>query len=203
MFSSNKNYTIIDGDPIISTSLSQKLESMNMGDQSRNNDNNIKFNLFQSLKSNLVKYYGNPIFTKLKSTKSHSIYYCKVGCLMCIDNRYLTVVCHNYGDPMYNKNRLSDLNWISFQTRTIDGDADLEKLQTIELLPDKNILRDKITINNRLNDRYSYNIVDKISQTHMYPIKLDLLFTPSDTFYSDEGTLSSALETYNCILTPV
>ena len=61
------------------------------------NQSNYNYIIRQEIYNNIVNYFGDIIFTKLNSKATsdgtvYGLYYCKVGCMLCIDNRYLLVI---------------------------------------------------------------------------------------------------------------
>jgi len=145
---------------------------------------------------NFSDYYGNPVFTKVSDTPinkwniSFSIYYCKVGCMLCIDDRYLVVLVENDNMLQGNKERLSNLKWISFQTRTV---RDLTmNLKSVDMQP-KNIdfMNQSVSLSEYNESKYIY--ISKI-------MKIELLCDEDTSQYSQSGTIKSCLETYNCVV---
>ena len=96
------------------------------------NQSNYNYIIRQEIYNNIVNYFGDIIFTKLNSKATsdgtvYGLYYCKVGCMLCIDNRYLLVIVKEDTNgssdneiPVGTQMYLSNLQWISFQTRSID-----------------------------------------------------------------------------------
>ena len=154
-------------------------------------------------RNSITKYFGNPVMTKLRElSNGYSIYYAKVGCMLCVEDRYILCFIRNDNEEIFTNMKLSSLQWVSFQTRTIeqleiltsDGMKKITlKTQEKPTFTDKNIL-DKIYQTEKKSDRnvYSFDI---------QPVKVELLYTESDTEYSNSGTLQTALETFNCVLT--
>jgi hypothetical protein len=91
-----------------------------------NNRSNYNYIIRQDIYNSIVEYFGDVIFTKLNSKSTsdgtiYGLYYCKIGCMLCIDNRYLLVIVKDDEEiPIGTHIYLSNLNWISFQTRSID-----------------------------------------------------------------------------------
>ena len=148
---------------------------------------------------NLIDYYNNPVFVKINDTpknkynNSYSIYYCKVGCMLCIDDRYLIVMVNNDDMPVGNNERLSSLKWVSFQTRTLESNLKLKAVD-ITVKPNKfvntTVELSEVLKNENVNKYiYYYNF-----------LKIELLSTDEDIVYSEKGTIKSCLESYNCIL---
>jgi len=129
--------------------------------------------------------------TNVNNTNNNfSVYYAKVGCLLCVDNRYIVCIVANDNHPIGNQKLLSQLPWISFQTREIEDMPMKLKSQEIKNT-NSTLLKDKITLKYRLKDRYVY-------YAEKNPVKVELLFSENENIFSETGTLQSALDTYNC-----
>lgn len=147
---------------------------------------------------NVVNYFGDIVLTKgmeipeTFNSSAYSLYYARIGCLLCIDDRYIVVIVEGSEYQINHQSRLSSLNWISFQTRTIEKPPVNLKTQTSkdEL---NEFMNSRIKLTDKKTDRYIYF-------TEESPIKIELLFTKNDTMYSEFGTIGSALSTYNCVI---
>ena len=150
------------------------------------------------IRQSLIDYFGDLLMTKIQETeqsynkRSYSLYYAKIGCMLCVEDRYLIVVVDSDPYSINHLENLSQLNWISFQTRTIDKPPQGLRTQQIPSKINK-LLTDKINLVEKKPDRYVY-----MSKTT--PLKIELLFTKEDDNYSNSGTIQSALDTYNCVL---
>jgi hypothetical protein len=149
----------------------------------------------------LSSHLGKPVMTKLKlidmpdANKRYSMYYAKLGCLLCVDDRYIVAIVQDDGYPIGTQQYISDLNWISFQTRTLDQKQVPGQIKSQDLKTTLNpVVTDKIQMVERKEDRMVY-----FSNTH--PVQVELLFTKDYDTYAENGTIQSALETYNCVLT--
>ncbi len=145
--------------------------------------------------TDFVNCFGNFVLTKGMDTptnrgNSFSIYYAKVGCLLCIEDRFIVVVVPNDGQLIGNHERLSNLNWISFQTRIID-ESPIPHLKAQEL--QNNNLSHTVSLNSRLNDRYVYDCDE-------FPLRIELLLDEDNANYSEKGTLKTCLDTYMCVV---
>ena len=160
----------------------------------------MSINIYQertNVRNSLVEYFGDMIMTKVRNISpdintSYSLYYARVGCLLCIDDRYIIVIIKDNMLPIGHQSYLSALEWISFQTRTIDKPIPGLKTQTTRSKMN-NIVASKIKLIDKKSDRYVYFTEDE-------PIKIELLFTKQDESYAEFGTIQSALDTYNCVI---
>lgn len=148
----------------------------------------------------IVSYFGDLIMTKVKqiphtpTSPSYSIYYANIGCMLCVEDRYLVVIMESDPFPIGNPEYLSQMNWISFQTRTIENAPYQLKIQQQTKPVVTQTLLDKIQLTETKEDRSVY-----IAST--IPVKVELLYTKEDDSYAEKGTIKSALDTYNCVIT--
>ena len=141
----------------------------------------------------ICDYFDNPVMTKIKNTDNQTIYMTKIKTLLLNKQRYLVASVplnkFNIGD----KKNLQNLNWQSFQTRTLDNNYDIEKHGY-----DSNFkqLDHPIIIKNR-NEKISEYYCEQLN------IKIYLLHQKKNNLYeySDKGNLKAAIETYNTIIT--
>lgn len=146
----------------------------------------------------MVDYFGDVVVTKCKEipesniSTSYSVYYARIGCLLCIDDRYIVIIVVGKSYPIGHQTYLSSLNWTSFQTRTINKPPRELKTQTSKSKI-TSVISSKIKVAEKKDDRFIYF-------TDAAPIKVELLFTKDDDSYADFGTIQSALETYNCVI---
>jgi hypothetical protein len=167
--------------------------------------------LINEIYSAFNKVYGNLEFTKVRNTKINdiplSVYYSFIDCMLCIEKRYIILIAPI--DMLENgqTNKLEDIKWISFQTRTfkeIQIDLKPQPLPTIsfEKLSDqeRKIMKEEFD----LTDKKKKN--EKVIDRSVYiaknlPLRLDLLHRNKNSTeydYANTVTLIAALETYNC-----
>lgn len=161
----------------------------------------MSINIYQerlNVQKSILEYFGDLIVTKLRDTPetqsspAYSLYYARIGCLLCIDDRYLVIVVEGKSYPIGHQTYLSSLNWTSFQTRTIDkAPKDLKTQQSKSKITP--IISSKIKLAEKRSDRYVYF-------TDNAPVRVELLFTKNDDSYAEFGTIQSALDTYNCVV---
>lgn len=162
----------------------------------------MSINIFQeklAIQKSIVQYFGDAVMVKIKQTPetqhkpSYSLYYAKIGCMLCIENRYIIAVMDTDPYPIGSQQRLSEMNWISFQTRTIEKSPGQLKTQQLKSVTTP-IITDTIKLSEKRIDRNVYMSVN-------YPLKIELLYTKDDDSYADNGTIQSGLDTHNCVLT--
>lgn len=188
---------------------------------------NHNYIMKQDIYNSIVDYFGDVVMTKLnsKSTSDGSVYglyYCRVGCMLCVDNRYLLVIVKesdvhsgndqgniSVGTQMY----LSNLHWISFQTRSIDEFETVNpydiKIKQQNVKNNRNSIVDmEMKMSEELNDRVRYECSEH------YPITVDIMRKKSrekniydmmdgyeKEYYTPTCSLQTLLESYQCVLT--
>lgn len=162
----------------------------------------MSINIYQeraTVHKGMSDYFGDVIVTKCKeipgthNSPAYSIYYARIGCLLCIDDRYIVIIVEGTSYPVGHQTYLSGLNWTSFQTRTINKPPNKDlKTQSAKskITP---VVASKIKLSEKRSDRYVY-FADSV------PVKVELLFTKNDDSYAEFGTIQSALDTYNCVI---
>ena len=180
---------------------------------------NHNYIMKQDIYDSLVNYYGDVIMTKLnsKSTSdgnSYGLYYCRVGCMLCVDNRYLLVIVkENENIPTGTQMYLSNLQWISFQTRSIDNFETVNpydiKLKQQNVKNDRNNIIDmEMKLSEELNDRVRYECSEH------YPITIDIMKKKSKEkniydmmdgyekeYFTPTCSIQTLLESYQSVLT--
>ena len=193
---------------------------------------NHNYIMKQDIYNSLVEYFGDVVMTKLnsKSTSDGSVYglyYCRVGCMLCVDNRYLLVIVKEYDSNLSRNNNqsdgsdipvgtqmyLSNLHWISFQTRSIDEFETVNpydiKIKQQNVKNNRNAIVDmEMKMSEELNDRVRYECSEH------YPITVDIMKKKSrekniydmmdgyeKEYYTPTCSLQTLLESYQCVLT--
>ena len=116
--------------------------------------------------------------------------------MLCIDKRYVVVVVPEDSFPIGIELPLNNLQWISFQTRTFQNDIDTKLPSQNYISKKTDFMDDIIDISNREINKFTYF-------SRKYPIKVEILNMGKNSTmydYSDKATISTALETFNCIL---
>lgn len=140
-----------------------------------------------------AEYFGNPVMTKTKDVGDYSMYMSKVHALLLVEHRYIIAFLNKDDTQVGEKIKLSELPWVSFQTRSLTDEHDLPyHSYTPRRLPglSKTINRIQNT-----NQAYVYNC-DGL------PVMITLIpkDKTSNLEYNPTGTLVTALETYNTIV---
>ena len=154
-------------------------------------------NTFDPLKDNFCsyinKYFNFPNFKKIKDINENSIYMVKINCLLSNKYRYLIAIVLKDINNIGSFIKLSDLNLISFQTRTLDDKHNIESHNYQPLMSGP--LTAKIKRTDILPELSKYKC-DK------FPIEILLLHKKKDiqSEYQTNGNIISALETYETII---
>ena len=138
-------------------------------------------------------YFNHPTMVKIKDVDSYSVYMSKTYCLLSNECRYIVVFIHTDSMPTRTQEPLANLRWVSLQTRTLEDKHDL---------PPHNYKPRRTT---PLNTPIIRTKVDKQCSTYKcekYPLTVTLLHGKHGADeYQVRGSIISALETYNTILT--
>ena len=141
----------------------------------------------------LCNYYNTPELTKISNEGEHSIYWCKTNSLLSNAHRYLVVFVDRDVFFIGSTRPMNELNWKVFQARSLPESKKLtpHTYRASNRAP----FNTQCSLLNRTTASTSYKL-------DTFPIEITLLHTKNDTFeYPDQGTLASALETFQTILT--
>jgi hypothetical protein len=157
-------------------------------DPDYNPDNEPIYELF-------VKYFDNPVMTKIKDVNQFSMYVCEIKCGLSTQKRYLIVLIHKDERNIGSIESLKFLQWQSIQTRTLSysyNDSLTPHYYRPHNMPG---LTDKIILNKRDSGSTLYDC-------EKYPLKITLLHTQKDSMYeyTNSGSIVTALETYHTII---
>ena len=138
-----------------------------------------------------LQYFDNPTLQKIRDDE-FSVYMTCVKCMIIGTCRYIVVNARNDGLPVGTKRKLSDLNWLMIQTRTMEKNA---KTTNHTYMPKTDeIFESQLSITKRTKKYSEYsceNIPIKVTIFH----KKDLEFE-----YPNNGNLNSAIEIYNTVV---
>ena len=149
---------------------------------------------FMNIYSHFVKYFGDLTMTKIKdleiNNRKFSYYAAEIQSYLGINRRYVIAISARDFELMRKTKKLSQLDWVSLQTRTLEENMNLVKQQYIpKRLPELNheIIR-------RSDGTYNYDC-PKIPN-----LLTTLLKTDNNVHYVDRGnTIIEAIETYSTI----
>lgn len=152
-----------------------------------------KNNVYSAVSS----FFPGFVMTKIRNIGQYSIYKAVVQCLLCDGVRYLVVITKNDNSRPGTKIPLENLQWESFQTRFDENDQEVKEFNILAFphnQPSKSILADRITLSSK-SPKSNHYICDTL------PLKVEILKEKEDEFLSDTGTVISALNIYNTIIT--
>jgi hypothetical protein len=138
-----------------------------------------------------AEYYGNPTMIKIKDVDGYSMYMIKAYSFLNQEHRYLIALVTQDLNQPGQPQKLSNLEWIYFQTRTL---PDKHKIPFVQYSVKKGSgLFAPIYKTEEDSDASVYKC-DKL------PVTVTLLHTKANPVYGAKGTISSALETYQSIV---
>lgn len=136
-----------------------------------------------------VKYFKNPVMTKIKDQDNFSMWACKIYGLLSKEHRYLIVFTTVDPSPVSSTKNLEDLQWVNLQTRTL---TDNLNCKVHSYIPTNDTpLRVLITRTNITDKTSTYSCSD-------LPLSVVLFHTAKKdkNTYQNQGTVVAALETY-------
>ena len=146
------------------------------------------YNLFNT-------YFENPIMTKIQDTEKFSTYANKLYCLLSKECRYLIVIMYRTIDPIGTQTNLTDIEWVSFQTRTLTNSYKCNN-HSFTTDPSHIFASSIIERQDISKEATTYSCLN-------LPLNVTLLHTKNKTVdsYQPKGSLMLALETYETVVT--
>jgi hypothetical protein len=128
----------------------------------------------------------------------YGIYKARLASYTMGDNNIIIAIVPNDELPLGTRKLIDSLQWISFQTRTMTNvKKDLNgfnlPIQNY-MIKGENILNDRIKVVKETSTKYIYN-------TTNLPLKVEILKLNEDDTFSEEGTIISALEVFQTVIT--
>ena len=149
------------------------------------------------IRDKISNLYNNFVMTKVGQYETHGIYKALVNSLTSNSSKFIVAIVPNDNVPIGREKLLSSLKWVSFQTRTTTNI--LREFGNIELRPQSYY----ITSDNNISD--VVNLVDEKHSNFLYipdnlPLKIEVLKLKNDDSFANKGTVMSALELYQTVL---
>lgn len=145
----------------------------------------------------ICEYFDDPNLQKVRQDEIYGVYACRISTLLLNEYRYIVVIIHNDGLALGTLKKLSDLKWISFQTRILESDTYFNVVT--------HSYDTKNTSNFHFGVRKINNSTEKsvyILETDRFPVEVTLLHSKGLLLeYPMTGSLVACLETYQTILT--
>jgi hypothetical protein len=138
-------------------------------------------------------YFDNPVLTKTSVQGVSSVYAAKVNSGLMLDNKYLIVIVNNDSSEVGTRRQLSEVQWVSLQTRTVRDELKVEKFS---YNPKKHSpFSDKIVLvgRNESSSTYRHDNLKELIITLLNSEKMQYE-------YPQNGTLLAALETFKTVL---
>lgn len=141
----------------------------------------------------ITEYYKNPVMTKVKVTGEDEFWAARLHTMMINTFRYIIAITPVSNSKERTTKFLGDIQWTSFQTRTIKEDWKIGAIRFEQPVDKKFAVPLKRT---RLEDDITYYSCEK------FPGLEVLLLPQRDTLvqYPENGTIARALETYHTVL---
>jgi len=143
----------------------------------------------------ISSYFDNPEMVKTKSANNCAIYMNRVYGMLCNEQRYIVATIPEDREMIGHVKRLSELQWNSFQTRTSSERYPNVKSFNYEQKKMMPYTTD-IFLTKRETNHCEYEC-DKL------PLNITLIVPKGKSIYEYQarGTIASALETFNTIVT--
>ena len=145
-------------------------------------------------------YFDSPYLEKVQDNDSISMYMCKISTLLAgSEQRYLIAICNRDKNEIGKKVPLSNINWKSFQTRTLVPNSSNYKIIPHSYSPKNNEKFNSILVNllKRYEDHTEYFFEDKNYNNCI----VSLLHKNKNLYeYPDSGNLPACLETFKTII---
>jgi len=139
-----------------------------------------------------TEYFQNPKLVKKKDVDKFSMYITQIYALLGVEFRYLIVFLPKDRFPIGSVRSLGDLQWVSLQTRTL---TDEYKVPSHTYIPRRlQSLDKKIELVSKDDLQYKYKVEE-------LPLEIVLLPKTKGLDYQPSGTVVTALETYQTLVT--
>jgi len=172
--------------------------------QRNNQSKNVMFDystpnsVHSLIRQKVNNVYDSFVMTKVGQYQEMGIYKALVNSLLAGPSRYIVAIVPQDSSPMGSEKMLSSLRWVSFQTRTTENIA--KEFNGTQVYPQS------YTINSQNIISDPVNLIEEKHSHFLYlpenlPIKLEVLKLKQDDNFARKGTVSSALELYQTVLT--
>lgn len=139
-------------------------------------------------------YYDNPLMTKVKVEKNFCFYVAKIPTMLLRESRFIIAIVRENNLPIGSSERLSEIPWDSFQTRTLEEEWKVKPFSYSSKNEQKYQSPIKLHRRDYDTDIFYY-------RSDVYPIEIALL-SPKNNLpsYPSEGTIKRALETFQTVI---
>ena len=142
-----------------------------------------------------VLYFDNPTFIKTnEANDNYAVYHARVKSLLS-NPRYLIVITESDYAPKGYKQKLNDMQWKSFQLRTINKEIVCPEISYTK--ENNGIFDDEIILQQR--DKLAEKV---IYQCRFNPLIIELLPSKKGSIndYPDKSTLEEAMDSFQCVI---
>lgn len=151
--------------------------------------------IYERLYTAFSEYFANPPMHKLKDVNGYSMYIAKVYAVLGIEFRYIVAFVKDDKKPIGSIDLLSNLKWVSLQTRTFSEEYSLPVHSYVaRRYPG---LEDNIHLVQSTPQQYVY-------KAEKFPLQIVLLPKSkkgeSVLEYNSNGNIVTALETYQTLV---
>lgn len=186
---------------IKNATLIEDVISNDFAPSSRNNLNSNRYNpssITDMIRQKINSTYSNFIMTKVGQYENYGIYKALVDSYTAGPSKYIVTIVPNDVTPIGGQKPLSFLKWESFQTRTTTNLS--KEFNGIDIRPQAY----RITQENNISD--NINMIDEKRTHYVYmaenlPLKIEILKIKPEDVFSERGTVTSALELYQTVVT--
>lgn len=196
-----RNGSSISGVKIIDDDYHEALLSGNIDTEELCGSNNCVLTGHEKLKRKIYNafsdYFPDFIMTKIKAEGPYSVYKSTVKSLLYDGVRFLVCITKRDNNQIGKRVKLSNLEWICFQTRFSLDDSEVTKFNLTEhqyARPMETILDDVIEMDRETEKSVIYN-------ANKLPLTVEILKEKDHNDLSSRGTISSALEIFNTLVT--
>lgn len=186
---------------IKNATLIEDVISNNFTPSNRNNVNSNRYNpssITDMTRQKINDVYSNFIMTKVGQYENYGIYKALVDSYTAGPSKYIVAIVPNDVTPLGGQKPLSALKWESFQARSTT--SILKEFNNMEVHPQSY----RITQENNVSD--NINLIDERRTHYIYvaenlPLKIEILKMKPEDVFSERGTVTSALELYQTVVT--
>lgn len=145
----------------------------------------------------IAAYFDDPVLEKIRNEGAFDMYACRISTLLLNEYRYL--IGMTYADPsspIGERKALSDLKWVSFQTRILESESMYHICTHSYSIKNTRDFHFRVIKTESTTEHTVYELAAR-----EYPIKISLLHKKGMLQeYPDQGTLVSCLETFQTII---
>jgi hypothetical protein len=189
-------YTVIDDNAFEEQKSSHVTKFNNNQNNTSSSTVNNTFSIRSQLYQAIADIYKNFILTKTNQYENFGVYKALIDSNIYSDIRYIVAIVENDNRPIGSEVPLSELNWVSFQTRMTKNGKEFKQFNMKAknyTLPNRSILHDRITKILETKEKSVYS-------TDNLPISLEIVHSTENDVFTDKGTVVAALELYQTVI---